>query len=522
MKFMLYDQNQSTLLPPTLAECLPDDHISFIINDVVSHMDLSVIEAEYTEVGHPSYHPKMMIKILFYGYLQGVRSSRKLENKTFEDIAFRYLCANARVDHGTINLFRKNHLSELPFIFAQIITVAKTLKLADFSDVSTDGTKIKAQASTGNLFNKEEISKLKGKIASYLAEVEKIDDEEDKIFGNARGYNQIPARLVNPKTRQEEIRKIQKRLDDLNKADIEIDRKQVEAKSKDKTKGTAGKAKKQESKANNLTSNTTDPEAALMKMKDKSYKMAYNVGITAAHQFIAAYDVTSDPADTDTLPEMVKITELNTKEKVKTAKADSTYFTKENIAFCKENQIEALIPDTLMKAQERKERKEEKENTKNKYDRNNFTYDSVNDRFTCPEGNYLKLQTESQNKIKTYKGESCQNCPHLSLCAKGKARYLQVDPELEQIRTAMRAKLNTKEGKAKYAERLPEVEPVMADLKRNQGFGEFLCVGKTMALVEIGLASSAHNLKKIFLALQRKGIKRKEIEWNSLIRPQTA
>ena len=155
MKFMNYDQAQSFLLPPSLAECLPEDHISFVINDTVDHLDLSSIEKDYVEEGHPAYHPRMMVKLLFYAYSQGVRSSRKIENKTNEDIAFRYLTANKHIDHGTVNLFRKNHLSELPTIFAQIVLITSKLGLADLTDISLDGTKIKAQASKTNLFTKE-------------------------------------------------------------------------------------------------------------------------------------------------------------------------------------------------------------------------------------------------------------------------------------------------------------------------------------------------------------------------------
>ncbi len=524
MKFMLYDQNQSMLLPPNLAECLPEDHLSFVVSDIVNNLDLSAIENGYTEDGHPAYHPKMMIKILFYGYIQGVRSSRKLENKTYEDIAFRYLSANAHLDHGTINLFRKKHLFELPSVFAQIITAVKGLGLADFSDVSLDGTKIKAQASEDNLFTKEEIVKLKAKIETFLSEAEKLDTEEDSKFGDGRGYNQIPRRLVDPKTRQEEIRKFQRKLADLDKADKEIDRKQVKAIERDKSIGHKNQEKQTRYQVRNKTSNTTDPEATVMKMKNGSFGMAYNVGITAANQYIAAYDVTDDPTDTKSLPEMIKKTEANTGQKVKIAKADSTYFNKENIAFLKDNQTDSFIPDTRMNSDKKKEAKESEGKTENKYDRKNFIYDEKHDRFICPEGKYLELRKENkyQDGTREYKGTECKSCPNASSCTKGKTRFLEVDFKLNEIRNEMRAKLNTDEGRKKYNERICEIEPVMADIKRNQNFAEFLCRGKKMAFVELGLASSAHNIKKIFLELKRKGIKRKETDWNSIIKMQMA
>lgn len=522
MKFMLYDQNQSMLLPPTLSECLPEDHISFVVSDTVDHLDLSVIEKNYVEEGHPAYHPKMMVKILFYAYTQGVRSSRKIEAKTTEDIAFRYLTANSHLDHGTINLFRKNHLLELSTIFAQIVLITSRLGLADFSDISLDGTKIKAQASKANLFTKDSLAKLKEKIGTILQDAEKIDLEEDKKFGKERGYNQVPKRLADPKTRRKEIEKLQKRLTDLDKAEKTLCEKEKEAKENDKKNGTTKRSRKEESKLSTRTTNTTDPDSKLMKMKDSSYKMAYNVQITSSNQFIAAYSVASDYADTKNLPEMIAKTQENIGQKVKLAKADAAYFNKENIRFLKDNKTDALIPDTLMEEEKRKEKKGEND----RYSRKNFIYDQDRDQFICPEGKRLKCNKTRRDKdgrecFKEYVGIDCGNCPAKTLCTKGKARYFEMDFELEKIRKEMREKLNTPEGRQKYQERFYEVEPVFGSLKHNQNFTEFLCKGRIMAEVELGLASGAHNLKKIFLALREKGVKRKEIPWDNLLKTQT-
>ena len=522
MKFMDYDQNQSMLLPPSLAECLPEDHLSFVISDVVDNLDLSEVEKGYTEEGHPAYNPKILIKILFYGYTQGVRSSRKLENKTQEDIPFRYLTANSHLDHGTINLFRKTHLTQLPLIFSQIIAAAQGLGLADFTDVSLDATKIKAQASRSTLLTKEEIAKLKSQFESFLSEADKIDTEEDIKFGASRGYNQIPKRLTDPKTRKEEIRKIQKKLAKLDQADKEIDQKQAKAKERIGSRTKGRKENRRQGQTNNKTANTTDPESALMKMKDGSYKMAYNVGITAANQFIAAYDISATSTDTNSLIDLIKKTEILTKQKVKTTKADSAYFSKNNLIFLEENQTEAFIPDRLIEAI-KNESKNGLRQAASKYSYTNFTYDKKNDQFICPEGKPLKLRQKDmfRDGVKEYRGTECEACPSRINCTKGKAKHLQVDFKLIELTKQMRKKLNTFEGKQKYSKRIYEIEPVMADIKRNQNFAEFLCKGKAMALIELGLASSAHNLKKIFLDLRRKGIKREEVNWSNLLKPNT-
>jgi transposase len=530
MKFMNYDQKQSYLLPPTLSECLEEDHLCFTVSDIVDDLDLSKIEEGYKEEGHPAYHPKMMIKILFYGYTQGTRSSRKLENKTREDIAFRYLTANSHLDHGTINLFRKTHLGELPFIFTQIIAAIQGLGLADFSDISLDGTKIKAQASRDNLFTKVQIDELKARFESFLAEAEKIDEEEDKKFGSKRGYNQVPERLSDPKTRKEEIRKIQKKLAKLDQAGKDIDRKQEEAQKREETKPKGRRDKRKLKNVSATTSNTTDPEANLMEMKNSSYKMAYNAQITASRQFIAAYDATNEATDTKSLPDMVKKTEENTKKKVKTVKADSAYFTKHSMIFLEDNQIDAFIPDRLKEVEGNNgqsrmwKKKASKPKIFNKYDRKNFAYDEKNDRFICPEGKPLTLRQKNifGDGIREYRGTECGDCPCRHLCVKSKKkRYLQVDFRLDKMVADMRAKLNTPEGKQKYRERQYEVEPVFGNLTHNLNFNEFLCRGKAMAMIELGLISSAHNIKKIFYALKRNKVKLKEVPWDNLLRLQT-
>lgn len=504
--FKPYNQNQIMFLPPSLVECLPDDHLCFTINDIVENLDTSSIENSYQETGAPAYNPKMLLKTIFYAYSQGTRSSRKIENGLTENIAFRYLAANNHIDHGTINLFRKNHLKELPTIFAQIVILASSLGLADFSDASIDGTKIKANASKKNLFNKDEIKKITDKMKDIIPEAEVVDTEEDKRFAEKRGYNQVPEHLSDPKIRKAEIAKLQKRLIDLTKANQEIDDKQEKAKRLDQ---------KETEKTNNQTSNTTDRESSIMKMKDSSFKMAYNCQFATANQFISAYEVTNDPSDTNSLQKMVVKTERTTQKKIKRIKADSAYFTKDNLNFLEDNGTEAFIPDTLKESAEKKER----ENQVSRFDRQRFPYHQETDQFTCPEGKTLKLTKISKDgsSRREYQCNDCDQCSFRKLCTKGKNRYLRVDFELDRLRNKMRQKLNSPEGQKKYLERLSEIEPVIGNIKHNLGFTEFSCRGQVMAKVELGLVSTVHNLIKIVCSLKKNQIKSKEINWNNLM-----
>jgi transposase len=501
--FKLYNQAQSMLLPPSLSDCLPQDHICFVLNDVVENMDLRAIEATYSDIGSPAYNPKLLIKVLFYGYIQGVRSSRKLEAKLYEDIGYRFLAANSQPDHGTINLFRKSHLRALNEIFPQIVMLSGGLGMVDFSDVSIDGTKIKADASKKNLFDQAEIDRLKQKVSDFFREAEALDQEEDKRFGASRGYNAMPADLIDPKKRQEAIRKLKEKLEKLKGAEKKIADKQAKVKAKE------DKALKK-----NSTSNTTDADANLMRMKDRSYQMAYNAQIAASKQVILAYDVHSDSDDHTSLIPMIQKTEYNTGKKIKTVKADAGYCGKDNLSVCKNKQIEAYIPDTMKTVEEGQARNNEIP----KYDQRNFRYDEEQDHFICPMGERLRFAETKASGSRKYVGKNCARCPVKEKCAKGKQRTISYDHEAEKQKEIMREKLNSEHGKNKYLERMSEVEPVFGNIIRNLHFRHFQCRGKPMVKIELGLVSCAHNLVKIFNYIKRKQLTRKDIQWNTLMR----
>ena len=297
------------------------------------------------------------------------------------------------------------------------------------------------------------------------------------------------------------------KLEKLKQAEKQIKAKQAKAKTKE-DKG----LKK------NSTSNITDPDANLMKMKNRSFKMAYNAQFASANQLIVAYNLNNEPTDTNSLTGMLKETENNTGEKIKTVKADAGYFSTSNIEFCLDNQIDAYIPDEMKAAEERQNRNNEIP----KYDRRNFQYDEGKDEFICPEGKVLRYKKLKSGGTRKYVGTACADCPNRLQCAKGKNRNLTINFRTEELLKTMRDKLNTEAGKSKYLERMSEIEPVIGNIKHNQNFNYFLCRGKPTVLIELGLASTAHNLVKIFHWLKKNNQPRKEIQWNSLMRLRTA
>lgn len=506
-KFKSYNQYQSLLLPPSLAECLPTDHICFVINDIIDQLDLSTIEATYSDNGSPAYDPRLLIKVLFYGYSQGLRSSRRIETELYQNIAFRFLAASQQPDHGTISLFRKIHLTGLKEIFSQIACLSGQLAAVDFSDISIDGTKVAANAAKRNNFDQARLDKLKEKFGHILDEAEAIDQAEDKQYGQSRGYNALPENLIDPETRKKAIQKLKEKLAKLKQAEAIIKDKQAKAKTKEE-KG----LKK------NSTSNTTDKDANLMKMKDGSFKMSYNAQLASAKQIILAYDLNGESTDNSSLKPMIKETEKTTGFKVKTVKADSGYFSKDNLEFCGTKKIDAYVPDQMKSAEEQPE----SSNQAPLYNRRNFQYDSEKDEFICPQNRRLKLRNINRNGAKRYIGQTCGSCPVKSQCTKETYRNLTYDFEHEKTIRRMRDKLNSELGKSKYLERMSEIEPVIGNLKRNLQFTHFLCRGKPTALIELGLAATAHNLIKIFNWLKQNNKLRQEMQWHSLMRLRTA
>lgn len=481
-KFKEYNQNQSMLLPPSITDWIPKDHKCFVINEIVDRLNISRVENTYSDNGAPAYDPRMLVKLMFYSYAKGTRSSRKIEDMSYENIVYRYLSANQFPDHGTINLFRKDHLKDLEDLFAQVVILCDGLGIIDPSDISIDGSIFKASASKKLNYSKEKIDKLKKEIRKILQEAERMDEEEDRKYGDKRGYSEMPEKLKDPETRKREIEKLQDKMRKLEEADQAIDEKQTKAKTKE-----------EKELRRNKTYNTTDPEAKLMKMKKgKTYQPAYNGQIATSNQIILAYDVTDDGTDTKLLIPMIDKTENNTEKKVEKAKADSSYFSKDNLEKINERKVNAYIPDRDKTLEE----KQERNNEIPKYDKRNFKYDERTDEFACPQGKRLRLVRTDQG-TKKYMCSDCPNCPIKSRCIKGKNRYLNHNPQLEKYKLEMRKKLNSEEGRNKYLERMSDVEPVFGNIIYNQNAGHFLCRGKPMVKTEFGLSCLAHNLVKI-------------------------
>jgi transposase len=191
MAYIQSYKEQSWLLPPSIEDLIPQDHVCFLIEGLVDAIDYSAFDIQYSGAGHPAYHPRILLKVLVMGVLDRVRSSRRLARHTRENVVYMYLSEKLSPDFRTISDFRKNNPSLVKEAFKHTITLAKEEGLLDLSHLSTDGSKIKANAANKRILTKEELAVLLCFVEGELVEWAKQDAIEDKQFGELRGYEHL-------------------------------------------------------------------------------------------------------------------------------------------------------------------------------------------------------------------------------------------------------------------------------------------------------------------------------------------
>src|SRR5437016_1928816 len=208
--------DQPLLLAPSLQQWLPEGHLARFIADVTEQLDLSAIYSAYDRRdgrGQAGYHPLLMTRLLLYGYCVGVASSRGIERKTFEDVAFRYLAADQHPDHDTIANFRKQHLTKLGELFVWALQLCQKAGLVKLGQVAIDGTKIQANASKHKTMSYgrmgEAEQKLQGEVEALLRHAEEIDEADDGQYGKGQRGDELPAELARRESRLKKIREVE-------------------------------------------------------------------------------------------------------------------------------------------------------------------------------------------------------------------------------------------------------------------------------------------------------------------------
>ena len=343
-KFRSYEPGQLMLLPPSIDEWLPQRHLARFLSEIIDDMDIGAIQSQY-EIelrGYPPYHPRLLLKVLIYGYCIGVRSSRKLAKACVEDVAFRYLTANQLPEHSTIGDFRKRHIEAFSGLFLKVLMLCEEAGLAGVGHIALDGTKVPANASKHKAMSYERMKteevRLAREIAEINAQAQAIDSQEDEKYGKDKAGNELPEELQRRETR---LRKIQE-------AKAALEKRAAERKPDNDDKKDGGGKGDPPVPKDKEQYNFTDPESRIMPSSEnkKSFTQAYNAQAAVnEHQIIIATQVSNQIADSTQLPGMMAKVRENTETLPDDLTADAGYFSEKNVLFLWDFlQIRALIP----------------------------------------------------------------------------------------------------------------------------------------------------------------------------------
>ena len=434
-----YHPNQVLLLPPSLHDWLPDDHLAYFVSDLVDSFDLSEIETGYEDEarGAPPYHPAMMVKLLVYGYCTGVYSSRRIARHVAEDVAFRVLAAGNAPDFRTISDFRLRHLEALTTLFEQTLHLARKAGLVKLGHVALDSVKLRANASKhkamsyGRMHTEE--ARLAAEVAVMLKQAAAIDAEEDRRYGRDVRGDELPAEL---RRREDRLRKIR-----AAKAALEAEAKAraaaEQARRRGDPPGPAGRPPKppRDTPRDKAQYNFTDPQSCIMRNADGAFIQGYNAqaAVDATHQLIVATDVTAQPADACHLVPMVTAIKQTTGRRPRRLTADAGYFSEANVTAKPVQGIDLYIA--------------------------------------------VRKNKHTQALAPAPRGRIPLHC---------------------SIKERMQRKLRTKAGRNVYRRRKAIVEPVLGHIKAARGFDRFRLRGVWKVKGEWTLVTLAHNICRLF------------------------
>lgn len=491
MEYKPYAIEMNYLFPPSLADFLGTADEVHIFAEVTERLDVSRLNSNFSGMGQHSYHPLMLLRLLMWGMVNRVVSTRRIEVLTHRDVSFIYLAGGQRPDYRTLARFRRENAEEIEKLFKQTVILCARLGLVNLGHIALDGTKLKANTSRHKAMSygrmKQEEARLKKEIEELMRQAEAKDKEEDRDFGDSNGYN-LP----------EELQRREQRLKKISQL-----REELEKEKRDEQKLPEGaipqiKDKEQRSFA--------DYDGRIMLMKSGGFDYGYN-GQTVteeSHGVIVAADLSNAAVDMGQLPQMVEEVrelreELEMSSKAEDQKteisADSGYFSAANIKTEGEG-IELLIASGREKSE--LDWDPEKQGL---YQLNRFSYEPKEDVWRCPEGRLLTRTIETGKNEPSGSGRytcaDCNGCKKRQYCLKtNQDRRVLLVSEDQLLHSVMRARLRQPDKQAIYRKRKWVAEQTNAQIKCSLGFREVTLRGNIYARAQWLLACAVHNVMK--------------------------
>lgn len=498
--FKEYAQHQTMLLPPSLDELIAERHPVRTVSSIIDQIDLELLEKEYSGGGTSSYHPRMLLKVLVYGYLSNVYSTRRLEAGCKENIHLMWISGMSQPDHNTINRFRSTRLKNvIKEIFGKVVMLLVESGHVSLQSVYTDGTKIEANANKytfvwGNAIksSRERIQKQLQELWDYTQRVaaEELKDQSPTTFEK-----------IDPEKVKETVRQIEQAL-----ADKPVKKKikqKLEYAKKHWPGNLARYQAQEEILAGRKSYSKTDPDATFMRMKEDpmlngQLKPGYNLQLSTSDQFIVNYSLHPNPTDTLTLKEHLESFKKLYNALPEELTADAGYGSEENYQMLEDNSIDAYVKDNYFD-------KDQREKKKDPFAVSSLYYNSEQDCYYCPMGQkmtktYVSKKRTENGFLQTYtqySAQRCEGCPLRSQCHSGKGnRTIAINSNLHRLKQKTRKLLISERGIYHRKKRPCDVEPVFGHWKYNKKFKRFLLRSKAKVNVESGLMAIAHNLMK--------------------------
>jgi transposase len=454
-KFLPINRDQNFLLPPSVQDWLSPKHEARFIVDIINELDLTEFQNQYSPLGRKAYPIEIMLGIIFYGYITGIFSSRKLEKATYDSLAFRFIASNMHPDHDSIADFRKFFCNKFENIFLQILKIASELNVLKLGNVSLDGTKIKANASKHKAISWEYANKLEAQLKDEVAKLHEmamnVEEQELKL-----PKENIPDELARREARLVKIGDAKKKIEERAQQRYEIEKKEYDEKIASRAEKEALTGKKIGGKAPKVPVpgprkkdqvNFTDEDSRIMPKANGAFEQSYNAQAVVDYStmLIVANKIsqnTNDKLEMEDAINEIKKAEATIGQKVEGISADPGYFSKDNVNHCEKNDKIPYIVDNR--------------------DKHNKT---------------LEKRFENQE--------------------------LPIDENADSVQK-MKHRLKTPEGKKVYSKRKTTVEPTFGIVKTVIGFDTFSLRGIEAVSGEWDLVCAVYNIKKLFNIINRK------------------
>jgi transposase len=510
-KYHDYQQKQNLLIPPRLDSLIDSNDLCRVVNRVIDELDPDTYESRFRGGGRPSYHPKMMLKILVYGYCMKIYSSRKIALALRRDIAFMWLSGRQNPEHNTINRFRGDYLKEaLEQVFASVVQFLLNHGYIKSNDYFVDGTKFEADAGKYTHVWKKSAekfsSKVKDRAKEIMEEADLINEQEDLEFSGKDLASTGSHSELTPEEMRAAATEISKQISD-EMTGRQKQRKKTLSKKLEQEADKLQKYNEQLEICKERNSySKTDHDATFMRMKNDEVRAGYNVQAGSQSQYITTFSVSQNSNDATAFKaHMQKRNELKLPP-VDTITADSIYGTEDNYEF-----MESLDAQCYLKYPTFHR---ETHGKKPMFSLEDFEYDEVNDQYKCPGGRELLFfyETSKQKQggnrwfYRVYGCETCEGCSLASQCKKTKRnKRLHVNHKLAKYRKDTKTRLLSDKGFELRRRRGFEIETPFADIKHNLGYRRIRLRGIKKATAELALVFIGYNLRKAAKATLKAG-----------------